>query len=143
MSLKANITNQMKDAMRAKDMATLTTIRLVLSEIKNYEIDNGEQDDAGVQKIVGRMIKQWKDAINDYKAGGREDLVEEAKQKLEVLEKFMPEQMGEEELKKIVEETIAQVEDPKPGPVTGMVMKKVAGKADGAMVSKMIRELLA
>lgn len=143
MSLKADITNQMKDAMRAKDMETLTTIRLVLSEIKNFEIDNGEQDDAGVQKIVGRMIKQWKDAINDYKAGGREDLVAEAQQKLEVLEKFMPEQMGEEELKKIVEETIAQVDDPQPGPVTGMVMKKVAGKADGATVSRMIRELLA
>ena len=143
MSLKADITNQMKEAMRAKDMDTLTTIRLVLSEIKNFEIDNGEQDDAGVQKIVGRMIKQWKDAINDYKTGGREDLVAEAQQKLNVLEKFMPEQMGEEELKKIVEETIAQVDNPQPGPVTGMVMKKVAGKADGATVSRMIRELLA
>jgi uncharacterized protein YqeY len=142
MSLKADITNQMKEAMRAKDMDTLTTIRLVLSEIKNFEIDNGEQDD-GVQKIVGRMIKQWKDAINDYKTGGREDLVAEAQQKLNVLEKFMPEQMGEEELKKIVEETIVQVDNPQPGPVTGMVMKKVAGKADGATVSRMIRELLA
>jgi len=73
MSLKDDLTTQMKDAMRAHDADTLGTLRLILSELKNFEIDNGPQDDAGVQKIIARMIKQWKDATNDYKNGGRED----------------------------------------------------------------------
>lgn len=143
MSLKEEITQQMKNAMRAREMETLTTIRLLMSEIKNFEIDNGEQDDAGVQKIVSRMIKQWKDAINDYKAGNRADLVEEAEKKLVVLEQFLPAQMSEDEVRKIVTEVIATVTEVKPGPVTGMVMKKVAGKADGALVAKIVKELLA
>jgi len=143
MSLKEEITQQMKNAMRAREMETLTTIRLLMSEIKNFEIDNGEQDDAGVQKIVSRMIKQWKDAINDYKAGNRADLVEEAEKKLVVLEQFLPAQMSEAEVRKIVAEVITTVTEAKPGPVTGMVMKKVAGKADGALVAKIVKELLA
>ena len=142
MSLKNEITEQMKNAMRSKDAETLGTLRLILSELKNFEIDNGEQDDAGVVKIISKMVKQWKDAINDYKNGGREDLVAEAQLKLDVLEKFLPEQMGEDELRKIVEEVVASLPDAKPGPVTGMVMKKVAGKADGGMVSKLVKELL-
>ncbi|MFZ5438137.1 MAG: GatB/YqeY domain-containing protein [Patescibacteria group bacterium] len=144
MSLKDDLMQQMKEAMRAKDAETLGTIRLLRSEIKNFEIDNGEQDDAGVQKIVARMIKQWKDAINDYKAGGREDLVVEAQQKLKVLEKFLPAQMSEEEVRKVVAEVVASAgDDAKPGPVTGMVMKKVAGKADGGLVARLVKELLA
>jgi len=142
MSLKNEITEQMKNAMRSKDAETLGTLRLILSELKNFEIDNGEQDDDGVVKIISKMVKQWKDAINDYKNGDREDLVAEAQLKLDVLEKFLPEQMSEDELRKIVEEVVASLPDAKPGPVTGMVMKRVAGKADGAMVSKLVRELL-
>lgn len=144
MSLKDDLMQQMKEAMKAKDTETLGTIRLLRSEIKNFEIDNGEQDDAGVQKIVARMIKQWKDAINDYKAGGREDLVVEAQQKLKVLEKFLPAQMSEEAVRKLVAEVVVEAgADAKPGPVTGMVMKKVAGKADGGLVAKLVKELLA
>lgn len=144
MSLKDDLMQQMKEAMKAKDTETLSTIRLLRSEIKNFEIDNGEQDDAGVQKIVARMIKQWKDAINDYKAGGREDLVVEAQQKLKVLEKFLPAQMSEEAVRKLVAEVVVEAgADAKPGPVTGMVMKKVAGKADGGLVAKLVKELLA
>lgn len=142
MTLKETITSQMKDAMRAKDSETLGTLRLILSELKNFEIDNGEQDDAGVVKIISKMVKQWKDAINDYRAGDRQDLIDEAQLKLDVLEKFLPEQMNEDELRKIVEEVVNSLPDAKPGPVTGMVMKKVAGKADGGMVSKLVRELL-
>jgi len=143
MSLKEEITQQMKTAMKAREMETLTTIRSLMSEIKNFEIDNGEQDDAGVQKIVARMIKQWKDAINDYKAGNRADLVEEAEKKIVVLEQFLPEQMSEAEVRKIAESVVASAgADAKPGPVTGMVMKQVAGKADGGTVAKIVRELL-
>ena len=60
---------EMKQAMRDKDTAKLTTLRLLKSEIKNFEIDNGEQDDAGVQKIVAKLVKQWKDAKVDYEKG--------------------------------------------------------------------------
>ena len=143
MSLKDTLMSQMKEAMKAHDADTLGTLRLILSELKNFEIDNGAQDDAGVQKIIARMIKQWKDAMNDYQKGGRQDLVDEAQIKLNVLEKFLPAQMSEEEVRAIVQEVVSSMPQGEPGPVTGMVMKKVAGKADGSLVSRLVRELLA
>lgn len=142
MSLKQTITEEMKQAMRDRNTEKLGTLRLLLSELKNFEIDHGEQDDAGVQKIVQRMIKQWKDAINDYKSGGRDDLVAEAESKITVLEEFMPEQMSEEDLRKIVEEVVAQSGQDKPGPVIGMVMKKVGSQADGGLVAKLVNQVL-
>ena len=142
MSLKDTITSQMKEAMKARDSETLLTLRLILSELKNFEIDNGPQDDAGLQKIITKMVKQWKDAINDYKKGDRQDLIDEAQTKLDVLGKFLPQQMSEEEVRKIVQEVVDSMPEAQPGPATGMVMKKVAGKLDGAMVSRLVRELL-
>lgn len=142
MSLTQTLTEQMKDAMRAGDQARLTTIRLLLSEIKNFEIDNGVQDDAGVQVIVARMIKQWRDALNDYKAGGREDLVQEAHDRIQLLQEFMPEQASEEEIKKVIQEVIEKTPTPSLGPITGQVMKQFVGKTDGATVSNLVRQML-
>ncbi len=142
MTLAQTIMEDMKNAMKAHDADTLGTIRLLRSEIKNFEIDNGVQDDAGVQKIVVRMIKQWKDAIEEYKKGNREDLVAEAEVKIKVLERYLPAQLSEDEVKKIVQEVITQSGQTQMGPVIGMVMKKVAGQADGGLVSRLVKEAL-
>lgn len=142
MSIKQQVNDDMKQAMRDRDAETLGTIRLLLSEIKNFEIDNGEQDDAGVEKIVIKMIKQWKDARNDYENAGRDDLVSEADIKLKVLDKYLPEQMSDEELEQIVKETVEQSDQDKPGPIIGMVKQKVGNKADGGRVAMMVNKSL-
>lgn len=145
MLLKQQITNDVKTAMKAREMDKLTTLRGLMAEIKNVEIDKGDLSDDDITKIVARLVKQLKEANVDFEKGGREDLVEENKKQLSVLEIYLPQQLSDEELKKIIEEVIAnngsegQV---KIGPLTGMAMKKVAGKADGGRVSKMLRELL-
>jgi hypothetical protein len=142
MPIKQTLTDQMKTAMKAGDQARLTTLRLLLSDIRNFEIDNGEQDDAGVQVIVGRMIKQWRDALNDYKNGGREDLVQEAHDRIKILQEFMPEQASAEEIKQVIQEIIDTTPTPSLGPITGQVMKRFAGKTDGDTVSQLVREML-
>jgi len=143
MSLNKQIMEDMKQAMKDKNAEKLVMLRLLRSEIKNVEIDHGEQDDAGVQKIVAKLLKQWNDAKSDYEKGGRDDLVKEAESKIVVLESYLPEQMSDDELKKIVKEVIDQSGQTQVGPIIGQVMKKVAGKADGGKVSQLVKELLA
>lgn len=133
----------MRTALRSGDKETLSTIRMLVSEINNFEIDNGDQDDAGVQKLVVKSIKQWQDALGDYEKAQRADLIKEAKDRIEFLKKFLPEQLGEDEIKKVIDEVIASLPEPSVGPVIGKVMKKLAGKADGGTVARLVNEALA
>ncbi len=133
----------MKSAMRAREMDKLTTIRFILSEIKNFEIDNGEQDDAGVQKVIASQVKKMNDAINEFSAAGRTDLVDDEKAKVAVLAAYLPEQLSDAELQKIVDETVAVMGKDNQGALIGAVMKKVAGRADGGRVSNLVRAALA
>ncbi len=141
MSFKQDLMQDMKETMKAHDTVRLSTIRFLLSAIKNAEIDKGsELTDAEAQKIVAKQIKQMKDAIEQFKAGGREDLVAEEEGKIKILEGYLPAQMSDEELASIVEKVIADLGEVKnPGQVIGMVMKQVAGKADGTRVSQMVK----
>jgi hypothetical protein len=143
MNIKQTLTEQMRTALRSGDKETLSTIRMLVSEINNFEIDNGDQDDAGVQKLVVKSIKQWQDALGDYEKAQRADLIKEAKDRIEFLKKFLPEQLGEDEIKKVIDEVIASLPEPSVGPVIGKVMKKLAGKADGGTVARLVNEALA
>lgn len=143
MSLKLQLVEDMKSAMRAREMMKLNVIRFLQAEIKNVEIDNGEQDDAGIQKIIARQIKQMKDAITDYKTGGRQDLIDEETQKITVLEAYLPQQMSDGDLEKIVGEVVAELGQGNFGQVMGAVMKRVAGLADGNRVSAAVKAALA
>ena len=129
----------MKDAMRAKDMARLTTIRFTLSEIKNYEIDNGPQNDEGVQKVIAGQVKKMTDAINDYQAAGRDDLVTDETAKVDVLKAYLPAQLSDADLDQIVADTIVAMGKDNMGAVIGAVMKKVGAQADGGRVSAAVR----
>jgi uncharacterized protein len=141
-SLKQKIMDDMKQAMRDKDTIKLNTIRMLRSEIKNFEIDHGDQDDNGIEIIVAKMIKQWEDAMEEYQNGNRNDLVEEAKEKVLVLKNYMAEQLSDEELKKIIQDVITETNQKNVGPIIGQVMNKVSGKATGKRVAEMVTKAL-
>jgi uncharacterized protein YqeY len=143
MTIKSQLMEDLKAAMKAGDAMTRDTIRFLQSEVKNHEIDHGEQDDAGVQKVVASQVKKIKEGIEEFIKGGREDLVDDEKAKVAVLEKYLPKQLSDEELSALVEKTIGGLSDTSNrGQVIGAVMKAVAGQADGGRVSAKVNEIL-
>lgn len=142
MTLKQTLTEDMKNAMRARDSLTLQAIRYLLAEIKNVEIDNGEQDDKGVEKIIASQVKKIKEAIEEFKKGNRDDLVQEEEKKLLVLKKYLPEQMGDQQLEQIIKKIVADNQGLEMGPMIGKVMVVVKGQADGGRVSELVRKLM-
>lgn len=141
MFLQQQLTDDMKTAMKAKDSLTLGVVRFLQAEIRNVEIDQGQQDDAGIQKIVARQIKQIKDTIPDYEKAGRTDLVKQEQAKLSILEKYLPEQISDRELEALVKAVLDSQPDAHPGQLIGQVMKQVSGRADGSRVSAMVKRI--
>ena len=146
MSLKELITEDMKNAMRAKETGRLGTIRLLLAAMKQKEVDERvELDDAAVIAIVEKLIKQRKDSISQFQAAGRDDLVAIENAELVVLQAYMPAQMSEAEVAAVVAEAVAQVGASGPqdmGKVMGIVKPKLAGKADMGVVSAQVKAAL-
>ncbi|MBT9568078.1 MAG: GatB/YqeY domain-containing protein [Thiobacillus sp.] len=147
MSLKARITEDMKDAMRAKDAARLGPIRLLLAAIKQKEVDERiELDDAAVSSIVEKLIKQRKDSISQFRAAGRDDLVSVEEAELVVLHTYLPEQLSAAEVEAAVAAAIAEsgassAKDM--GKVMGLIKPRLAGRADMGQVSSLIKARLA
>ncbi len=146
MSLKQRIMEDMKEAMKAKDTARVSTLRLLLSEIKNKEIDKrGELSDDEVLAVIQKAVKQRRESIEQYKKAGREDLAEKESKELEILESYLPQPLTEEELEAIIDEAIKEVGATSPrdmGKVMKVVMPKVRGRADGKVVNQKVREKL-
>ena len=146
MSLKEQITEDMKNAMRAKETGRLGTIRLLLAAMKQKEVDERvELDDAAVIAIVEKLIKQRKDSISQFQAAGRDDLVAIENAELVVLQAYMPAQMSEAEVAAVVAEAVAQVGASGPqdmGKVMAIVKPKLAGKADMGVVSAQVKAAL-
>ena len=146
MSLKEQITEDMKNAMRAKDTARLGTIRLLLAAIKQKEVDERiELDDAAVVAIIEKLIKQRKDSISQFQAAKRDDLVAIENAELIVLQAYMPEQMSEAEVAAVVAKAVAEVGASGPqdmGKVMGLVKSQLAGKADMGVVSAQVKAAL-
>jgi len=146
MSLKEQITEDMKNAMRAKDAGRLGTIRLLLAAMKQKEVDDRvELDDAAVVAIVEKLIKQRKDSISQFQAANREDLVAIENAELVVLQAYMPAQMSEAEVAAVVAEAVAEVGAAGPqdmGKVMAIVKPKLAGKADMGVVSAQVKAAL-
>jgi uncharacterized protein YqeY len=141
-ALKTQLVEDMKNAMRAHDTVKLGVVRYLLSEIKNFEIDNGEQDDAGIIKIIAREVKKVKDALVDFEKAGREDLVSAENAKIVVMESYLPQQLADEELQKIVDSVASSSDKKDFGTVMKAVMAQVQGKADGGRVSAMVKKVL-
>ena len=136
----------MKDAMRAKDKARLGTIRLALAEIKRVEVDERiDPDDARVTSILDKMVKQRRESIKQFETAGRDELVAQEQSEIEVLQEFLPQALGEEEIDAIIasalEETGASgMQDM--GKVMGLMKPKLAGRADMGLVSQKIKSAL-
>ena len=146
MSLKAQITEDMKTAMRAKDSERLGTIRLLQAAMKQKEVDERvEIDDTMVIAIVDKMIKQRKDSIAAYETANRADLADVEKAEIEVLKAYLPERMSAEEVTAAVKAIVAQVGATGPGDmgkVMGAVKAQLAGKADMGLVSAAVKAAL-
>ena len=147
MSLKDRITEDMKAAMRAKDSARLSTIRLLLAAIKQKEVDERVAvDDAQVLAIVEKLIKQRRDSIEQFQRAHRQDLVDQESFELTVLSGYQPEQASSQELAAAVEQAVAATGAAGPsdmGKVMGVLKPKLAGRADMSAVSSMVKSRLA
>ncbi len=147
MTLKERLASDFKDALKNKDEIGKNTISLARAAIKQYEVDKREElDDDGVIQILSKQVKMRKDALDDFEKAGRTDLLDSYKKEIEVLSKYLPEQLSTDEIKKIVEETAADmgITEGKQnmGKMMGAVMPKVKGVADGKDVRKVIEEFL-
>ena len=146
MSLKAQITEDMKTAMRAKDSARLGTIRLLQAAMKQKEVDERvELDDAAIIAIVDKLIKQRKDSITAFESANRADLADIEKAELEVLKVYLPQRMSEAEITAAVQAIVAELGATGPGDmgkVMGKVKSDLAGKADMGLVSAAVKAAL-
>jgi uncharacterized protein YqeY len=146
MSLKDQITEDMKTAMRAKDSERLGTIRLLLAALKQKEVDERiELDDAMVVAIVDKLVKQRKDSVAAFTQGGRTDLADKEAAEIKVLEVYLPQRMGADEIAAEVRAIVAELGAKGPGDmgkVMGAVKTRLAGKADMGQVSAAVKAAL-
>ena len=147
MTLKEQLMADFKEAMKAKDEVAKNTISFARAAVKQYEVDNREElDDAGIVAILAKQVKMRKDALADFEKAGRTDLVESYNAEIEILSRYLPEQLSEEKLREIVAEVAAAlgIEGGKQnmGKLMGPVMAKVKGLADGNAVKKVVQEFL-
>ena len=147
MSLKDQINDDMKTAMRAKETERLGTIRLLLAAIKQREVDDRiTLDDAGITGVIDKMIKQRKDSISQFESAGRTDLADKEKAELAILSAYMPEQLSSDAITAEVQAAIAATGAAGPqdmGKVMGVLKPKLAGKADMTAVSAQVKAALA
>lgn len=146
MSLLTTLNDDIKTAMKAKDKETLSVLRMLKTAIQNEQIKagrdlNGEEE----LTVLSREMKQRRDSLAEFEKAGRDDLADKAKIEITIVEKYMPEQLSEEEIRQIVQAAIDQTGATSPkefGKVMGAVMPKVKGKADGNQVNAIVKELL-
>ena len=147
MSLKARITEDMKSAMKAKETGRLAAIRLLLAAIKQKEVDERtELDDAAVNAVIEKLVKQRKDSVTQYEAAGRADLADVEKAEIAILSAYLPEKMGSEEVAAAVAAAVAATGAKGPadmGKLMAVLKPQLAGKADMAEVSKLVKAALA
>jgi len=146
MSLKDQLKEDMKAAMKAREegKTALSVIRMVNSAIKNTEInDKVELDDNGVLGILAKEMKTRQDSLTEFEKAGREDLIAHVKEEMAVLQKYMPAQLTEEEIRDVVKNAIAECGDNvNMGNVMKHVMPHTKGRADGKLVNTIVKELL-
>lgn len=143
--LSQQITEDMKTAMRAKDTTALNTIRMLKSSIKNAAIEKGgadaELDDAEIATVIRKEVKKRQDSIEQYEAAGRDELADQEKAEIEVLNRYLPEPLSEEAIAEIVDAAIAEVgatSRKEMGQVMKIVQEKTAGRADGKTLSQAV-----
>lgn len=146
MALKEKLIEDLKSSMKNKDTIRKNTITMIRAAIKQKEVDERIQlDDDGIIEIISKQLKEKKNVIEDFKRGQRQDLVEQTEKEMEILLEYLPKQLSEEDIRKIVMETVKEVNASSMkdiGLVMKSVMPKLKGKADGSTVNKIVKEIL-
>lgn len=145
-SIQDQLLEDMKEAMRNQAKQKLSVIRMARAAIKDAEIDNQKDlSDDEVIEVLSKLVKQAKESLEEYEKAEDEERIAETEREIKILQEYLPEQLSEEELVDIVEETIAEVgaqDMSDMGQVMGAIMPKIKGKADGSQVNQMVRERL-
>ncbi|QHE53009.1 GatB/YqeY domain-containing protein [Pontibacillus sp. HMF3514] len=147
MSLLDRLNQDMKQAMRNKEKDKLATIRMVKSALQNEAIKLGKDELSEEEElaVLSRELKQRKDSLQEYENAGRDDLAEKSEREIELIQSYMPDQLSEDELDEIVQETIKEVgatSKKEMGQVMSAIMPKVKGKADGSQVNQLVQKHL-
>lgn len=148
MNLEQEVMAEMKEAMKSKNEGALRGLRAIKAEIIKAKTEpgaNGELTEETAAKMLQKMLKQRKDSLDIFRAQNRDDLAKKEEEEIAVIEKFMPAQMSEGELKEVVKQIIVQVGASSPadmGKVMGVATKQLAGKADGKAISAAVKELI-
>lgn len=147
MAIKEKLMADFKEAMKAHDEIAKNTISFARAAIKQYEVDHREElDDDGIAAILSKQVKMRKDALADFEKAGRIDLIDSYKSEIEILKRYLPEQLSDEKIREIIEETASEsgIEGgmQNMGKLMGPVMAKVKGLADGNRVKQLVQEFL-
>lgn len=144
--MREKLLEDLKVSMKSKDKETLSVLRMVKGAMQLEEINKKKElNDDEIVAIIAKQIKTRKESISEFEKGGREDLKEATQSEIAILEKYMPEQMSEEEVIKIIESVMAAIQPTSMkdmGKIMGAITPKVKGKADLGLVNRMIREKL-
>lgn len=145
--LLSDIKSNLTEALKNRDSEKLSTLRLLISEINNFEISHyppsskGKIGDEDVLSVIRRQVKTHKESIDLFEKGGRKDLVAKEQKELEILQAYLPKQLSEEEVRGVVKRVIDSGAT-EFGKIMGTVMKEIAGRMDGTVVSKIVKEEL-
>jgi len=146
-TIEKRLANELRESMKNKDTLRTSTLRMLIASIQNLLIEKkaSELDDGDVLKIIARQVKQRHDSIESFKKGGRADLVEKETKELEILKSYLPEELGEDAIRKIAQQAISQTGASSRsdfGNVMKIVMQETKGRADGKLVSSVVQILL-
>lgn len=146
MSISERLTEDLKKALKTGQKDALSVIRLIKSAVKNKEIEKGGVlNDEEIYGVLMSLVRQWKDSIEQFSMGGRQDLVEKEKIELSIIQSYLPQQLTEGELEEIIKDAIKEVSASglgDMGKIMKSVMAKVKGKADGRLVSELVKKAL-
>jgi len=146
MGLEERLVEEMKQAMKSNDKGKLSTIRMIRSTVQNKEIELRKPlDDDGILRVIQGMVKKSEESIEQFKVGGRMDLVEKEMKEIETLKSFLPQPLSREEVLKIIDQTIEETKASSLkdlGKVMKSIMPKLGGKVDGTLVNQLVKERL-
>jgi hypothetical protein len=146
MNLEERLVEEMKQAMKSNDKLRLSTIRMIRSGLKNKEIELRKKlEDEDIVKVIQVMVRKGEEAVEQFQAGGRMDLVEKEKREIEILKSFLPQPLDQGEILKIIDQSIQETRASSPkdiGKVMKSVIPKIGGKADGKLINQLVKERL-
>jgi len=146
MALEDRLVEEMKQAMKSNDKLRLSTIRMIRTAVKNKEIEQRKPlDDEGILRVIQGMVRKSEESVEQFKAGGRMDLVEKETKEIETMKSYLPQPLSREEVLKIIDQTIEETQATslkEMGKVMKSLMPKLGGKVDGALVNQWVKERL-